>query len=152
MTLRTANNLSAHFRGQRGFTLVTAVFLIGILAAISVYMIGLRVIQDSSASLDTLGTRAYAAARSGVEWGAYRALRPGPCVAGVNSFALGGTLAGFTATVTTAPTVYNEGGTNVTICSIVSNACNVPTGGGACPNAAGGTNYAERQITIMTGQ
>jgi MSHA biogenesis protein MshP len=136
---------------QRGFSLVTAVFLIGILAAISVYMIGFRVIQDSSVSLDTLGTRAYAAARSGAEWGAYQALRPGPCVAAVNSFALGGTLAGFTATVTTAPTTYNEGGTTVTICNIQSNACNNPVAG-ACPNAAGGTNYAERQITIVTGQ
>jgi MSHA biogenesis protein MshP len=136
---------------QRGFTLVTAVFLIGILAALSVYLIAFRMIQDSSATLDTLGSRAYAAARSGVEWGAYQSLRPGPCVAGVNSFALGGTLAGFTATVTTAPTAYNEGGTNVTICTITSNACNNPVAG-ACPNAAGGTNYAERQITIMTGQ
>jgi MSHA biogenesis protein MshP len=138
-------------RSQRGFTLVTGVFLIGILAALSVYMIAFRVIQDSSTTLDTVGTRAYAAARSGVEWGAYQSLRPGPCVAAVNSFALAGTLAGFTATVTTAPTAYNEGGTNVTICTITANACNIPAAG-ACPNAAGGANYAERQITIVTGQ
>lgn len=141
-----------HRREQRGFALVTAVFLIGILAAISVFMIGLRLYQDSSVSLDTLGTRAYAAAKAGVEWGAYQALRPGPCAAGVNSFALGGTLAGFTATVTSTPTTYNEGGVTVTVCTIVANACNSPGAGGACPNAAGGQNYAERQITIMTGQ
>mgnify|MGYP003351829321 CR=1 FL=1 len=49
-------------RCQCGFSLVTAVFLIGILAALSIYMIGMRVIQDSSAIIDTLGTRAYAAA------------------------------------------------------------------------------------------
>ena len=72
-------------------------------------------------------------------------------MAGVNSFALGGTLAGFTATVTTTPSTYNEGGTTVTICNIQSNVCNIPAAG-ACPNAAGGTNYAERQITIVTGQ
>lgn len=141
----------SHARRQGGFTLVTAVFLIGILAALSVYLIGFRVIQDSSATLDTLGTRAYAAARAGVEVGAYQSLRPGPCVAAVNSFALAGTLSGFTVTVTTTPSTYNEGGTTVTICNIQSNACNIPAGG-ACPNAAGGTNYAERQITIVTGQ
>lgn len=143
--------IKASVSAQRGFTLVTGVFLIGILAALSIYMIALRVIQDSSAIVDTLGTRAYAAARSGAEWGAYQALRPGPCVAAVNSFAMAGTLAGFTVTVTTTPTTYNEGGTTVTICNIQSNACNIPAAG-ACPNAAGGTNYAERQMTIVTGQ
>lgn len=136
---------------QRGFALVTAVFLIGILAAISVFMIGLRVYQDSSVSLDVLGTRAYAAARAGVEWGAYQALRPGPCAAAVNSLVLAGTLAGFTATVTSTPAAFNEGGVAVTTCTIVANACNQPAAG-ACPNAAAGANYAERQITIVTAQ
>jgi MSHA biogenesis protein MshP len=138
-------------RQQRGFSLVTAIFLITILMLLSAYMIGFRVFQDSSISLDTLATRAYAAARAGVDWGAYQALRPGPCAVSTNSFAPGGTLAGFTTTVTLTPTTFNEGGTNVTICSITANACNNPVAG-ACPNAAGGVNYVERQITIMTGQ
>ncbi|NBR29366.1 MAG: agglutinin biogenesis protein MshP [Betaproteobacteria bacterium] len=141
-------------RNQQGFSLVTAIFLITILMLLSAYMVGFRVFQDSSISLDTLGTRAYATARAGVEWGAYQALRPGPCVATTNTFAPGGTLAGFTATVTLTPTTFSEGGANnVTICSITANACNNPVAAtGRCPNAAGGVNYVERQITIMTGQ
>ena len=54
-------------RRQRGFSLVTAIFLITILMLLSAYMIGCRVFQDSSISLDTLATRAYAAARAGVD-------------------------------------------------------------------------------------
>ena len=136
---------------QTGFALVTGVFLITMLFLLSAYMIGFRVYQDSSVSLDTLGTRAFAAARSGVEWGAYQALRPGPCAAGTTSLALAGTLSGYTATVTLAPSTYNEAGTTVTMCSITSNACNQPSGG-SCPNASPGANYVERQITTMVGQ
>ena len=140
-------------RRQAGFTLVTAIFLITILFALSAFMIGFRVYQDSSASLDTLGTRAFAAARSGVEWGAYQALRPGPCALGTTttSLALAGTLSAYTATVVTTGTQYNEAGTNITICSITSTACNQPAAG-SCPNAAPGANYVERQITVSVGQ
>ena len=138
-------------RAQRGFTLVTGIFLITILFLLSAFMIGFRVYQESSVSLDTLGTRAFAAARSGVEWGAYQALRPGPCVTGTTSLALAGTLSGYTATVTLVPSTYNEAGTPVTICNITSTACNQPSGG-SCPNASPGANYAERQITITVGK
>ena len=138
-------------RAQRGFTLITGIFLITILFLLSAFVIGFRVFQESSVSLDTLGTRAFAAARSGVEWGAYQALRPGPCAAGTTSLALAGTLSGYTATVTLAPSTYNEAGTTVTICNISSNACNQPAGG-SCPNASPGANYVERQITTIVGQ
>ena len=138
---------------QRGFALVTGIFLITILFLLSAYLISFRVYQDSSISLDTLGTRAFAAARSGIEWGAYQSLRPGPCAVGATttSLALGGTLSAFTATVVTTGVQFNEAGTIVTMCSITSNACNQPTGGN-CPNAAPGANYAERQITVTVGQ
>jgi MSHA biogenesis protein MshP len=139
---------------QRGFALVTGIFLIVILSLLSAYMIGFRVYQESGVSLDTLGTRAFAAAHAGVEWGAYNSLRPGPCAAGPTTTSLvlgGGTLSGYTATVTVTGTTHNEAGAPVTMCTIVSNACNQPSGG-ACPNATPGANYAERQITNMVGQ
>lgn len=138
---------------QRGFTLVTAVFLITILFLLSAFMIGFRVYQEASISLDTLGTRAFAAARTGVEWGAYQALRPGPCALGTTttSLTLAGTLSGYTATVAITGTSYNEAGATVTMCSITSNACNQPSGGN-CPNATPGANYVERQITSTVGQ
>jgi MSHA biogenesis protein MshP len=135
---------------QSGFTLVTAIFLITILFALSAFMVSFRVYQDSSTSLDTLGTRAFAAARSGVEWGAYNSLRNNTCAAST-SLALTGTLAGYTATVTCTRSAYNEAGTPVSVDIIVVNACNQPSGGN-CPNPAPGANYVERQISVSVGQ
>jgi MSHA biogenesis protein MshP len=135
---------------QGGFAIASGVFLITILALLSAYLVGFRVYQDSAFSLDTLGTRAYAAARGGAEWGAYDALRNGACAAST-SFGLGGTLAGFTATVRCTRDTYNEAGTDVNIDTIVVNACNQPAGGN-CPNAAPGAYYAERQVTISVGR
>ncbi len=153
--MNTHNRAGIYCRihAQRGFALVTGIFLITILFLLSAYLIRFRIYQDSSISLDTLGTRAYAAARSGVEWGAYQSLRPGPCAVGTTttSLAFGGTLSAYTATVVVTGVQFNEAGTIVTMCSITSNACNQPTGGN-CPNAAPGANYAERQITVTVGQ
>ena len=133
-------------RAQRGFTLVSGIFLIVILFLLSAYLIGFRVQQDSTLALDVLGTRAYAAARSGAEWGAYNSLRNGACAAST-PVTFSGTLAGYTATVTCSRSAYDEGGTTVSMDTIVANACNQPAGGN-CPNATPAANYVERQITI----
>ena len=137
-------------RAQRGFALVTGVFLITMLFLLSAYMIGFRVQQEAGISLDTLGTRAYAAARSGVEWGAYNSLRNNTCAAST-ALAFGGTLSGYTATVTCTRSMFNEAGVTVNMDVIVANACNQPSGGN-CPNNTPGANYAERQLTTMVGQ
>ena len=50
---------------ERGFTLVSAIFLVVMLALLSAYLVNLRVYQDTEITLDALATRAYAAARSG---------------------------------------------------------------------------------------
>jgi MSHA biogenesis protein MshP len=133
-------------RTQRGFALVSGIFLITILFLLSAYLIGFRVKQDSTLALDALGTRAYAAARSGAEWGAYNSLRNGAC-APSTALAFGASLAGYAATVTCSRSTYDEGGVTVTVDTLVANACNQPAGGN-CPNPAPGANYAERQITL----
>ncbi len=133
-------------RRQAGFTLVAAVFLITILFLLSAYLISFRVYQDASVSLDALGTRAYAAARSGIEWGAYNSLRNDNCAAST-ALALGGTLSGYTVTVTCTTSSYDEAGAAVDINTIVAIACNSAT----CPQATPGPNYVERQITVMVG-
>ncbi len=132
---------------QKGFTLVSAVFLIAILAGLSAYLINLRVYQEAGSALDTLGTRAYAAARAGVEWAAYSSLRNNLCAAST-TLALGGTLSGYTVTVACTRSTYNEAGSSVNVDTIVSTACNNAT----CPQATPGPNYVERQITVMVGQ
>jgi len=153
MTVAAPPSPSHRAPTQRGFALVTGIFLITILMLLSAFMISFRVYQESGVTLDTLATRAFAAARAGVEWGMYQSLRPGPCAVGGTSasLALGGTLSGFTATVTVTGSAYDVAGATVSMCSIASNACNQPAGGN-CPNAAPGPNYAERQVTATVGQ
>ena len=131
----------------RGFSLISAIASLTILSLLAAFIISLRNYQDSGLTLDVLGTRAYSAADVGVEWGSYQSLRPGPCAVGTvtNNLALTGSLTGFTATVAVTGTQFNEAGTTITICRIVSTACNQPVAG-VCPNAAPGANYAERQI------
>ena len=133
---------------QRGFTLVAAVFLIAVLGALSAYLINFRLYQEAGSTLDILGTRAYAAARSGVEWAAFNSLRNGACAAST-TLALAGTLSGFTVVVTcNTAGPYNEAGTNVLVDAITATACNSAT----CPEPAPGPNYVERQISIMVGR
>jgi len=129
---------------ERGFTLVSAVFLIAILASLSAYMINFRVHQDALVTLDAFGVRAYAAARSGIEWGAYNSLQNNACAAST-SIALAGTLNGYTVTVTCSRNAFNEAGSSVNVDSITATACNNAT----CPQATPGPNYVERQITVM---
>lgn len=137
---------------QKGFGIVTAVFILVILALLGVSITFMAGTQRNIVMIDIAGSRAYQAARAGVEWGAYQALRNGSCVASTNLVLPAGTsLAEFTATVTCIATTANEGGTTVTLYNIVSNACNIPTGG-ACPNAASNNGtYVERQLTAVIG-
>jgi MSHA biogenesis protein MshP len=145
MIARAARCTRNGVQTQGGFTLVSAVFLIVVLASLSAYLVNLRLYQEAGGTLDTLGTRAYAAARSGVEWGAYNSLRNSACAAST-SLALGGTLSGFTVTVTcNTAGPYDEGGVAVNVDTVVGTACNSAT----CPPAIPGPNYVERQMTVM---
>ena len=147
---------------QGGFGIVTAIFLVVILAAIGVFIISVSTLQQSAQTLDTQGNRAYQAARAGVEWGAHRVLDPNntlnagsclplnwpaTCGGSTDIASLAGTLSTFTVTVTCAETPTTEGNREIRVYQLVATACNQPSAG-SCPNlgtpAAG---YVERRIT-----
>lgn len=136
-------------RTHRGFALPTAVFLLVILAALGGFILTVSSLQHKGLALDVLSTRAMQAAKAGVEYGAFQALVNASCPAAA-SFAPGGALAGFTVTVTCASTVADEAGSARTIYTVVATACNQPAGG-ACPAAAPGEAYVERQIQATIG-
>lgn len=88
---------------QRGFSLVSAIFLLIVVAALGTFAVTVSGTQHQSAALDVLGTRAYHAARAGMEWGVYQVIRnPGGITCSVagasNAITLpaGTTLAPFT--------------------------------------------------------
>jgi MSHA biogenesis protein MshP len=53
---------------QRGFSLVTAIFLLVVLAILGTYMSALSISQHQSSALSVQGVRAWYATVSGLEW------------------------------------------------------------------------------------
>lgn len=141
----------AHYHRQAGFSLVSAIFLLVVLSALGAFMVSFSGVQHTSAARDILGARAYQAARSGIEWGAYQVLTPAypaACPAITNLTGLAGTLAPFTVTVQCTRSLVTEGDTldNVAVYLLTVDACNQPDGAGACPNANPGETYVARQL------
>lgn len=54
---------------QQGFAAIAAIFLVVILAALGAFMLNFSNTQQMTSTQDLQGTRAYWAARAGLEWG-----------------------------------------------------------------------------------
>ncbi len=61
---------------HRGFALASAIFILVVLAALAVGITLLTTQSETGVAQDLRGSRAYHAARSGLDWGAYRVLDP----------------------------------------------------------------------------
>jgi MSHA biogenesis protein MshP len=119
---------------EGGFAIVTAIFLLVILGGLAAFIVTV----STASAIDLQGARAYQAARAGIEWGAYQALAPAPSCAGATTLpALGGSLAGFTTTVTCSQSVHTEGAATVTTYQVTST---------ATFGAAGSADFMERQL------
>ena len=66
-------------KNQNGFTLVQAIFILVVLGLLGAVMVRLIGVQSSTTTFALQGTRAYQAARSGLEWGAAQASIGGNC-------------------------------------------------------------------------
>jgi MSHA biogenesis protein MshP len=143
-------------RANAGFSTVVAIFLVLALAVLGALIASVAGLQQSSSQLDLLGVRAYHSARGGLEWGAHHLLDPHnaepacgikSCPASpTNLSGFGGSLSGFTVTVSCTQTAATtEGNRQVRVFTVVANACNQPFGG-ACPNAAPGDGYVSREL------
>ena len=73
-------HLSQMHPSERGFSLVSAIFLLVVIAALGTFAVTLSTTQQQSAVLDALGSRAYQAARAGIEWGAFQITHSGVVV------------------------------------------------------------------------
>jgi MSHA biogenesis protein MshP len=84
-------------------SIVAALFLIVVLAAIGAFAIQIGGTQQQTVNLALLGARAQAAANTGIEWGSTRIVAaPNVCPSGVLSLTQGA-LAGFTVKITAGP-------------------------------------------------
>src|SRR5512143_3559755 len=141
---RSVNN----FDRQRGFSLVTAIFLLVVLAGLGAAMVSFSTAQNQGLAMDLMGSRAYQAANAGIEWAAYNiAVNPG--VAGAKSFgptagnALGGNLSPFDVTVSYTATAQSDA---VVAGAIVQNIWSYTITASAVYGTAGTPNYVERVV------
>jgi MSHA biogenesis protein MshP len=138
---------------QTGFTIVSAIFLIVVLAALGAFAVTVSGLNQGSSALDLQGARAYQAARAGIEWGAFQLLQnsAGAYATACNGATyavptsqtlsgLGGTLSPFSVTVTCGSSSNSEGAATVVVYQIVSTA-----------TAGGGAFQVERQLQAMIG-
>jgi MSHA biogenesis protein MshP len=98
----------------RGFSLVAALFLIVVVAALGAFAVRIGASQQQTVNLGLLTARALAAANSGVEFGAYQALDAGSCVNVTLNLAEAG-LNGFTVAVTCSASAHAESGGTVNV-------------------------------------
>ena len=98
-------------RAQRGFSLVAAVFLIVVLAALGAFAVQVAMSQYQSVNLNLLEARAQTAAETGTQYGAYLALQSPPnCGPSPPLRLTQGVLAGYVVTVTCKSTQHQVGG------------------------------------------
>lgn len=152
-------------RLQRGFTIVAAIFLLVVLAALGAFIVAVSTTSSISSALDVQGARAYQAARAGVEWGVYQVngSTPTPFDAtnpngrsctfsstGTNlSIPTGTTLTPFTVTVkcTQYPSPYPDANNSPKVFEVEATACNQPSVAGICPGTPS-ANYVERRLRV----
>ena len=137
---------------KKGFALILAVFLLLTLAAIGTYLLTVSTGQTEAVSQDVQGSRAYQAARAGIEWGAYQVLQKSAgtfasnCAGGSASqtLTLAQGLSGYYAEVSCTSTgTEQEGASTLRTFRLTSTGCNVTP----CSSAATPT-YVNRQVQL----
>jgi len=136
---------------QQGFSLITAIFLLVVLATLMGYMVSLRVVQQQMVVMSVQGARALQAARAGLEYGIYKALNGSSCVPGTDTtetvtfLPAEPALEKFSVSVTCTATVHTEG---------VASAFNFYTltalssSGTFAQGSAANPDYVSRQIRV----
>ena len=140
---------------ESGFSLVSAIFLLVIIAALGVFMLSLSTMSQTSSGQDLQGSKAYRAANAGLEWGAFLVMTPentsfnlgtaqAPyvCAAPMTMPSLAGALQGFTVTMSCTMNATVEGGNTLRVYQVTA----VATWG-----TLNTPHYIERSITATLG-
>lgn len=140
---------------QAGFSLVSAIFLLLILTGLGAIMLSVSGVQQTESTQDLQGSKAYQAAKAGIEWGTYLILTPentnpasapftvqftcpagGLSNAGLPALTTG--LTGFSIRVDCTRSDFIEGGNTVSVYQLTS----VATSG-----VAGSGSFVSRNLT-----
>jgi MSHA biogenesis protein MshP len=152
MTQTTPFSVSAR-RRSAGVGLVTAIFLLVVLAGLAVAMVAIYNTQQQSSSLDEQGARADQAARAGVEWGVFHRVNNSGCANGsATSFAFPAesVLAPFSVTV---ECTFIEGpdrtNPDVVLDRWIIRATACTSRNGRCPDANNSPDYVQRVVEVQ---
>ncbi|MBC8209948.1 MAG: pilus assembly protein MshP [Gammaproteobacteria bacterium] len=148
------NKLARHkLSGQAGFSLITAIFLLVVVATLMSYMVNLSVVQHTTMAMSVQGARALQAARAGIEYGAYQALLdpvsgPAWCAATPDSLSFDAVaepaLSAFNVTLNCTSSNHAEGATVVTFFDISA----LAESGTYAQGANANPDYISRRIRI----
>lgn len=101
-------------RDERGFSLVSAIFLLVVLASLGTYAVRVAVMQQQTVNLALRSAQAFYAARTGIDWAAYRALSAGFCGSDTVNLTETGTN-GFSVQVGCVETTHTEGANTIRV-------------------------------------
>lgn len=135
-----------NWHAQSGFSLITAIFLLVVLAVLMVNMLKLSGFQQSTVVMGVQGSRAFQAARSGVEYGIYQALNLGNCNASqtLNFSAADNGLEGFSVLLQCSPSSHFENVSPVNVYEFTATASRGAYAVGAVANP----DYVSRRIRV----
>lgn len=120
---------------QKGLALPIAIIVMVILSSLGAGLVVLTQNTSHKTSLDLLNVKSYSAAKTGLEYGLYKANKDSSCSTTLEEIVL---TEGFKTSFKCDTIVQNEGGTNITFHKITSYGCHTS---GSCP--AVGTPSAE---------
>ncbi len=131
---------------QNGFSLVTAIFLLAVLAVLMVNIVGLGVNQQATVVMGVQGARAFQAARSALELGIFQALNGDLCNASQTlSFQPVDTaLQGFSVDLQCSFSDHVENSSTVRVYRLTATASR----GGYTQGAAANPDYVSRRIHV----
>lgn len=119
-------------RRASGAALITALFLVAVLAAIGIAMSRLSNVENDTRTKAVLASRVYYGAKAGLEWGIQQAIAGGACAAGTP--ALGAGLTGVSVSVACSSSTHGAGNIVYYIAST------------ATTGTLGSASYAERRM------
>lgn len=130
---------------QRGFAAIAAIFLVVVLAALGAFMLTFSNTQQLTSAQDVQGSRAYWAARAGLEWVIAGVVATAPVFPAVLPLATcpvttpPASVGGFTLVITCTPQAYTEAGVTVTIFQFTSVASSA--------GVVGSVGFIERSVS-----
>lgn len=123
---------------SRGVAVISAIFLLVVLAALGAFMVTFSNTQQLTSAQDVRGTQAYWAARAGLDWAIPQVIANNSCPAALSTFVVNN----FEVQTSCSTSSFNEGVT-ATLVNITSMACQP----GPCGSGVGSLSYVERSVS-----